>query len=205
MQVLVKNPFSQSKLEAKNVIESFWGSDCLYLGAAFSMSSLMGHSEMVGLSPFLVLDAKIAFLISQMNPVNVTHAQQLGPLGLIGAKIKSGSTFVHEEDQKKLNRYEEEYLPKDNQLITSRDETYDQVVAFGSHTINQELWKKLDVGGFYLLASDKDSIQINLEHEEFEAFGKRWPFGVPTEFGWRFKEEEWGLNNYEFAKIRKLS
>ncbi len=205
MQVLVKNPFSPSKPEAKNVIESFWGSDCLYLGAAFSMSSLMDPSEAVGLSPFLVLDAKIAFLISQMNVVDTTYARRLGPLGLVGAKIKTGSRFVHEEDQKKLSLYTEEYLLKDNQELTTQSEQYDQVADFGSHIIDQDLWKKLKIGGFYLIASDKNSIQIDLEHEEFEAFGKRWPFGGPTEFGWRFKEEEWGLNNYEFAKIRKLS
>ncbi len=205
MQVLVKNPFSPSKLEAKNVIESFWGSDCLYLGPAFAMSSLMDPSESVGLSPFMVLDAKIAFLISQMNSVGCTCAEQLGPLGLVAAKIKSGSSFVHKEDQKKLSRYGEEYLPKDNQVITTESGSFDQVVVFGSNTINQDLWKNLNVGGYYLLASDKESIRIDLEHEEFEAFGKRWPFGMPTEFGWRFNQEEWGLDNFEFAKIRKLS
>lgn len=165
----------------------------------------MDPSEVVGLSPFLVLDAKIAFLISQINAAETTYAEQLGPLGLVGAKIKSGSKFVHLEDQKKLIQYMEEYLPKENQLITTEALLYDQVVVFGSQTVNQELWKKLNVGGFYLLASDKGSIQIDLEHEEFEAFGKRWPFGGPTEFGWRFTEEEWGLSNFEFAKIRKLS
>ncbi len=205
MQVLVKNPFSPSKPEAKNVIESFWSPDCLYLGAAFSMSSLMDPSEEVGLSPFLVLDAKIAFLISHLNPVQTTYARQLGPLGIVGAHIKTGSKFIHEEDQKKVSRYLDEYLPKDNQGLVSQAEKYDQVVVYGENTINQVLWKKLEIGGYYLLATDKSGIKIDLNHEEFEAFGKLWPFGEATEFGWRFTEEEWGLNPYEFAKIKKLS
>lgn len=205
MQVLVKNPYSPSKLEPKNVIESFWSADCLYLGANFSMSSLMDPSDLVGLSPFLVLDAKIAFLISQLNKVETTFARNLGPLGLVGASVHSGSKLVHEEDQKKVSRYLEEYLPKEKQNILDQSKNYDQVVMFGESTIDQTVWKNLNVGGYYILASDKSAIQIDLEHEEFEAFGKLWPYGESTEFGWRFAEEEWGLSQYEFAKIRKLS
>lgn len=165
----------------------------------------MDPSDSVGLSPFLVLDGKIAFLISQLAKAGTTYARNLGPLGLVGAHIHAGSKFVHEEDQKKVSRYLEEYLPKENQNIVIQTESYDQVVVFNENTIDQNLWKKLNVGGYYLIASDKSAIQIDLEHEEFEAFGKLWPYGESTEFGWRFKEEEWGLAHYEFAKIRKLS
>lgn len=205
MQVLVKNPFSESRLVPKNVIESFWSPDCLYLDANFSMSSLTGPSDSVGLSPFLVLDAKIAFLISQLNAVATTYARSLGPLGLVGASILTGSKIVHEEDQKKVSRYLEEYLPRENQSITPDTKSYDQIVVFGGTRIDQNLWKQLNVGGYYLVASDKSAIEIDLEQEEFEAFGKLWPFGESTEFGWRFKEDQWGFTQYEFAKIRKLS
>ncbi len=169
------------------------------------MSSLMDPSDTVGLSPFLVLDSKIAFLISQLNKVNTTFARNLGPLGLIAAAIQSGSRFVHEEDQKKVSRYLEEYLPKESQNIVSQEITYDQVVVFGEISIDQNLWKKLNVGGYYLIASDKSAVQIDLEHEEFEPFGKLWPLGASTEFGWRFEEDDLGLSHYEFTKIRKLS
>lgn len=205
MQVLVKNHLALSKVEPQNVIESFWSEKCLYLGANFSMSLLMDLSDPVSLSPFLVLDAKVAFLISQLNPVATTYARQLGPLGLIGAHLMTNSKFIHEEDPKKIGRYLDEYLPKSQQDIVSGEEKYDQVVVFGESVVKPELWNKLKVGGFYILASDKAPITIDLSYEEFEAFGKRWPYGQPTEFGWRFKEEEWGLKDYEFAKIRKLS
>jgi hypothetical protein len=205
MQVLVKNPFSESRLVPKNVIESFWSPDCLYLDAKFSMSSLTGPSDSVGLSPFLVLDAKIAFLISQLNAVATTYARSLGPLGLVGASILIGAKIVHEEDQKKVSRYLEEYVPRENQSITPDTKSYDQIVVFGGTRIDQNLWKQLNVGGYYLVASDKSAIEIDLEQEKFEAFGKLWPFGESTEFGWRFKEDQWGFTQYEFAKIRKLS
>lgn len=165
----------------------------------------MDPTESLGLSPFLVLDAKIAFLISQMETTPITYARNIGPLGLVGAYTKTNSKFIHNEDQIKIDRYVLEYLPKENHDLVTLAQTVDQVIVFGETIVNENLWKKLNVGGWYILATDKGSLKIELDYEEYEAFGKRWPFGESTEFGWKFKEEEWGLLNYEFLKIRKLS
>lgn len=204
MQVLIKNPFFKSHLTTQHLIESFWSPHCLYPNENFALSSLMDLSDPLGFSPYLLIDARIAFATSQLVPGKSCYARQIGALGVLAAYFQTLGIFGHEEDDKKISLFQKEYLPQELQNFISPQTTYEQVIVFGESMIDLQLWSKLKVGGFFILASDKTAITVNLAPEDFEAFGKLWPFGEPTEFGWRFKEAQWGLQNFNFMKIKKL-
>lgn len=199
MQVLVKNIHGEY-FKPLNVFESFWSKDCLFLGPTFSMTSLMELNDPTGLSPFLVLDAKIAFYIYQLDQSVTLLTKNLGPLGTIGAHLISGAKIFHNEDQKKMERYIKEYL-----LVSPVEKggVIEQVVVYNEKKIDVNLWKKLRVGGTYLIASSKGPLELNIPGK-FKAIKRAWPVGVETDYGWVFLDEEYGLENFEFAKIKKL-
>lgn len=200
MQVLVKNPYAIA-LPAKNVLPSFWSDDCLYMDQAFSMTSLMELTDPLGLSPFLVVDARVAFTLYLLKKGRALYTRNAGALGALGGHIISESAITHNEDPKKFDLYAKEYLPH---AVKVPQEPYDQIICFNSKTVDPVLWKKLEVGGYYILATNEGSLTVN-PPGKFEAFGKIWPKGMPTEFGWKFKEENLGLAGLEVAKIKKLS
>lgn len=200
MQVLVKNPYAVA-LPAKNVSQSFWSDDCLYMAPEFSMTSLMELTDPLGLSPFLVVDARVGFTLNLLKKGRSLLTRNVGALGAIGAHIISQSAITHHEDPKKFDLYAKEYLPH---KVDAGTEPYDQILCFNSKAIDPVFWKKLEVGGFYILATTEGSLSIN-PPGKFEAFGKIWPKGMATEFGWKFKEENLGLQGLEIAKIKKLS
>lgn len=199
MQVLVKNPYAVA-LPAKNVTPSFWSDDCLYMQNTFSMTSLMELTDPLGLSPFLVVDARVGFSINLLKKGRSLLTRNIGALGAIGAHIISQSAITHHEDPKKFDQYVKEYLPH---KVESGTEPYDQILCFNSKTIDPVYWNKLEVGGFYILATTEGSLTIK-PPGKFEAFGKIWPKGMSTEFGWKFTEENIGLQGLEIAKIKKL-
>jgi hypothetical protein len=197
MQVLVKNSYAQ-ELEVENIHESFWDPNSFYMDEYFSMSSIFELSDPLGLSPFYFLDPRIAFLISQMKSGGDLVMRGLGPVATVAAlgKVERG---MHFEDQAKVKNTIHEYLPKSNvETLLS----YDQVVVFGEQKIDEVLWKNLRPGGFYLLGSITG--KINPLVDQYEPFGKMWPIGMPTEFGWRFNDSSSGLVEFEFAKLKKL-
>ncbi|MFP5385963.1 MAG: hypothetical protein ACLGHN_07775 [Bacteriovoracia bacterium] len=197
MQVLVKNPFTP-EIEPKGLVESFWSPNCLYPGHDFSFSVLLDLSNNVSLSPFLMLDPKVAFTVSQVNKAEA-FCKNLGPLGTLGVHFFSGEKVIHEENQKEFLKYQEEYLPHNP---ASESLTYEQVVVFGENSIDEKLWNKLTPGGFYIIGTQG---RITAGNFNVEPFGKPWPLGVATEIGWRFNASELGLEEFEFAKFRKLS
>ncbi len=197
MQVLVKNSFAQ-EIELKGTHESFWDPNVFYVDETFSISDLINLSDPLGFSPYYFLDPRVAFLISQLHKGGELFARGLGPVGTV-ATMGAVQKVMHTEDPQKVSRVIEEYLPHSNVQNLSN---YDQVIVFGENKVDEILWKKLRVGGFYLIGS----IQGSIEHpkEAFEAFGKLWPMGIPTEFGWRFQDSLSGLNEFELMKIKKL-
>lgn len=198
MQVLVKNKNAE-EVVLKDVIESFWDANCFYPNDDFSVTSLFELSGSLRFSPFYFLDARLAFMISQLEKESSIYVQGLGPLGTVAALGFSGSGF-HQEDPVKVRTYVKEYLPSDPIKMNDK---YDLIINFGETSINTEQWKKLKVGGFYLGGSIGGP--INLTRYNFEAFGKIWPFGEATEFGWHFNVAELGLENFYFVKIKKLA
>ena len=197
MQVLVKNPFTP-EINSPGLKESFWSPNCLYPDEDFSFSSLLGLSDPLGLSPFLMLDPRVAFIISQVEK-KVSFCKNLGAMGTIGVHFFSGEKIIHEENQKAFSKYQEEYLPHNP---ISGHSLFEQVVVFGENTIDEKLWKKLSPGGFYIMGALGKIIPGNYR---VGPFGKLWPVGMPTEIGWKFNERELGLEDFEFAKLRKLS
>lgn len=166
------------------------------MGPVFSMSSLMSLTDTLGLSPYFVLDPKSAFLISRLDKGSV-YIHGTGALAAVAAMARTGRGFF--QDGKKLDDYIKEYLPF-NPL--HEDEEYEQILSFGHNKIDPSLWKKLKKGGFYILGAQE---KLDLTGFQFEAFGKLWPVGEATEFGWRFDSEESGLTKFETAKLKKLS
>lgn len=200
MQVLVKNPFATA-LPAKNVTASFWSPDCLYMNSDFSMTSLMELTDPLGLSPFLVVDARVGFMLYLLKKGESLCTRGVGSLGAIGAHILSGGALNHSEDQKKIELYAKEYLPHKLEAAT---EPFDQVLCFNQKSVDVGLWKQLKVGGHYIFGTTEGQLSIN-PPGKFEAFGRIWPSGMPTEFGWKFNDDMAGLGGLEFAKIKKLS
>ena len=197
MQVLVKNSFAQ-EIELRGAHESFWDPNVFYMDDNFSISELISLSDPLGFSPFYFLDPRMAFLISQLNKGGELFARGLGPIGTVAAMGKV-QKVMHTEDFHKVGKVIEEYLPEGNFQNLSN---YDQVIVFGESEVDEILWNNLRVGGFYLIGSMGGSIVY--PKEAFEAFGKVWPIGSPTEFGWKFQDSLSGLNEFEFTKIKKL-
>lgn len=200
MQVLVKNP-NASPITAPGLTPSFWSEEVLFMGPMFSMTSLMELSDPLGLSPFLVIDAKIAFLLSLMNKGQSLYARKIGALGVVAAHIISGAGLTHHEEHKKVERYSSEYL---KHSIPAAVAPYDQVVVFGETSVDPELWKQLKTGGTYIFGSTSVPMFVN-PPGTFDALGKLWPEGLATEFGWRFNDDQWGLCDLEVYKLKKLS
>lgn len=196
MQILVKNTYGP-ELKLSDVKESFWSDDCLYMGDSFSLSDLMEQTDLVGLSPFYFLDPRVAFGLFQLKEGSL-YARGLGSVGTVAAFMMCKEGWCAENRDQILKNIKE-YLPF-NPLKDSK--TYDQIMTFGEKKIDDQLWEKLKVGGFYYLSST--SGKIDLGDKKFEAFGKLWPIGEATEFGWKFNSKVSGLENFEFAKVKKL-
>lgn len=195
MQVLVKNIYCQD-LQTKGLSQTFWDPDSYEMGAEFSVSSVMELSGTLGLSPYFVVDARVAFMVSQLNKGSV-YVRGLGDLAATLALMKAGSGYV-ENITKKLDQYIKEYLPS-NPL--KEEKLYQQILTFGEKTIDSSLWDRLSPGGFYYMGVTEG--ELNPSGVYFEAFGKLWPYGEATEFGWRFGPDIQGLSGFEFAKLRK--
>lgn len=199
MQVLVRNPHG-SRFRPQNVVESFWSKDSLYLGPTFAMTSLLELNDPKGLSPFLVLDARIAFYIDQLELADSLITKNLGPLGTVGAHLKTNAKIYHNEDPRKFDRYVKEFLPE-NPVKEFKE--VGEVIVYNETSIDKTLWSRLKKGGYYLIASGKEPLEID-PPGKFEVIKESWPAGMETEVGWRFVNEDLGLENFEFAKIRKL-
>lgn len=203
MQVLLKNPYAGIDLKDLDVFPSFWSEDCLFMGPRFSMSSLMQVSDPVGLSPYLILNSQIAFLLSLLEQRTTTLAHNLGPLGTVGAYLFTKNSMIYREDESKIKKYLGEYVPKD-QGMPAVQTLPDQMIIFGENTIRQSLWEKLAVGGVFILGVSKQKITIDPTFK-FEALGKLYPSGEATEFGWRFDDENIGMEEFEVVKLKKLA
>lgn len=195
MQVLVKNIYC-ADLKSHGLNPYFWDSECFEIGPHFSMSSLLDLTDSLGLSPYFVLEAKMAFMVSQLGKGDI-YLRGVGALTATAALMKAGTGYVS-GDQESLKQYITEYLPADP--ITHKD-SYQQVLTFGETEIDSSVWEKLRPGGFYFLGTDNKTMKLS--DKKFEAFGKLWPSGEPTEFGWRFGKETPELSGLEFAKIKK--
>lgn len=200
MQVLIENPNAPFLNKPKVLIPSFWSPSMFFMGPEFSMTSLIDLSDPLGLSPFLSVDVKVAFLISQIESGVSVFAKNMGALGVVALQFSS-TTVSHHEDRKRLEQYYREYLPAGKRVIAPEFDEYDQVVVFGESKINPDLWSKLKIGGHYIFGAI-EKLEFPAE-SFFEAKGKLWPFGEATEFGWRFQEETLGLPEFEFAKLQK--
>lgn len=161
------------------------------------MTSLMDLTNPLGLSPYFVVDAGMAFMISRVEKGRI-YIRGPGELGSTAILMKAGEGFVA-GDRNKLRQYIREYLPSDP-LVES--ESFEQILTFGENRVDPVLWEKLNPGGFYQLGVKAGP--IDLSGFKFEAFGKLWPWGQATEFGWRFDDETPGLTGFEFARIKKL-
>lgn len=104
------------------------------------------------------------------------------------------------ENSLELEKYLPEYVNA-SPLITA--DTYSQIITFNEDRPDEKLWGRLKTGGFYLLGTTGKKISV--EGFAAEPFGKLWPYGEATEWGWRFTEEVWGLYQFEFVKVKKLS
>ena len=197
MQVLVKNPHGP-QIKLADVVPSFWDTDCVYPDDHFSFAALMDQTDLVGLSPYFFLDARIAFMLSELTRATV-YARGLGSLGAVAAFSKAGSGD-HSENVNKTQTFIQEYLPLDPILKIN---SFDQIICFGEEEIDMDLWKRLNTGGTYLLGSLTGPMK--LKTFDFEAVGKMWPMGGPTEFGWEFDDDSIGPGHFYFTKLKKLS
>lgn len=200
MQVFLKNPKVKSDLNASDLIPSFWSEESFYPGPRFSMISLM-LLDQEELSPYLVLNAQVALLLSLLDKKVPTKVFNLGPLATVGASLLVGEMVIHEENSPKLQEYYKEYFGEIPIDVSSTG--LKQVLVFNESTIRAHLWKELEVGGTYILGST-EGIQID-PSLSFESLGRPYPVGEKTEFGHRFQEENLGLLNFEVVKIKKLA
>lgn len=164
----------------------------------FSFAKLFNLTDPVGLSPFISLDAKRAFLLFQLNKSGPTLVKGMGALGVIGSFLVTRVPIIHKEN---LSSYEEEYLPR-GLSVSVEGNGFNQALVFGENDIDHEIWNALPVGGVYILGGSK--IKNSLSAQSFESLGHLWPLGQSTEFGWEFNKIELGLDNFEFLKLRKL-
>lgn len=201
MQVFLKNPKAKSDLKALDLIPSFWSHESFYPGPRFSMSSLM-LLDQGNLSPYLVLNAQVALLLSLLDKKTPTKVFNLGPLGIVGASLLVGEVVLHEENSSKLQEYFKEYFGEIPEKGTSVG--LKQVLVFNESKIRADLWDELEVGGTYIIGASTRPIQMD-PSLSFEALGRSYPVGEKTEFGHRFQEEHLGLSHFEIVKVKKLA
>ncbi|WPU66444.1 hypothetical protein [Peredibacter starrii] len=200
MQVLIENPDAKLKAKPKTLLPSFWSPSMFYMGPTFSMTSLFDLSDPLGLSPFVSVDAKIAFLIGQIDSEGAVYAKNMGALGVVGLQFISRSV-THAEDPKKILDYYREYFSSGTEINPDVN-SFDHVVVFGEARVVPELWQKLKSGGTYIFGATEPLIFP--DPALFEAKGNLWPVGESTEFGWKFNNDELGLSQFEFGRIQKL-
>jgi hypothetical protein len=191
MKVLVKNPFN-SDCPTLGLTPSFWDDDTYYPQADFSFGKIMTLIGPLGLSPYLLLDPKISFL-SSLAQKGDTYCRGLGPLGVLAVYFRSEGKISSPDREE---RYEIEYLPsKPKEAMPS----FDQIVIFGETHVDLKLWDQLKVGGRYVLGAQGD-LFLNVNAE---TYGRHWPLGMPTEYGWKFDVKDLGLENFELMILKK--
>lgn len=200
MKVFFRNPKVDTDLNATDLIPSFWSDSCFYPGPGFSMSTLMVLDDQY-LSPYLVLNAQVALLLSLLDIRSPTKVVRLGPLATVGASLISGDVVIHQENLSKVEEYLKEYYGSIPERLSQGE--LQQVLVLNEQTINPVLWDELAVGGTYILGT-RGTIQVD-DTFKFEAIGRSFPIGENTEFGHRFHDETLGLNNFEIVKIKKIA
>jgi hypothetical protein len=205
LQVLIQNHFYREKISPKGLTCSFWSSSAYFIDSTFSINSTLNQEDSIGPSPYFIVDAKIALLISLLKVGKNTYVRGIGSMGTVAAISQTQSEVHNIEDEIEIAKYKEEYFPK-TKLPLIKTDFYGQVVTLNETTIDRELWAKLAIDGIYILGGSISEIQIDLMPKQFEAIGNFWPIGEATEHGWCFKNlNELGLTNFEFFRLRKLS
>lgn len=202
MQVLVENPYAPLRERPTELLESFWSETTYYMTPMFSITSLLSQSDVVGLSPYALVDARVAIMISRLNPAESAFTKNVGALGMTVVAFHS-SCVGSEERRADVAKYFKEYLPQERIPVIGA-QLYDQIIVYDETEIDLELWKKLKVGGHYIFGSSKGPLSYSIPPKHFDAIGVLYPYGEATEFGWKFEEDELGLKGFEFSKLKKL-
>ena len=206
MQVLLENPFNPLGSVTDNVTQSFWSDNCLYMDSNFSINAMLKMTDPVGLSPFFILDARIALLISLVSKNSSLLTRGLGPQAVVACLSNFKSQLEHFENPQLIDKYLAEYFPKSYSININKILRPKQIIIYNEIEIDLKLWEKLDIGGMYILGTTSKSPILNLSPSRFEAIGNLWPVGESTEFGWKFetKNDELGLNGFEIHRLKKI-
>ncbi|MBY0517474.1 MAG: hypothetical protein K2P81_11220 [Bacteriovoracaceae bacterium] len=201
MQVLVKNPWANFEVP-KTLDESFWSSNSFYLKKDFSFSSMFELDT--DFSPFLSLDMRMSFISSLPREGQSLSCQGVSALTLIACFFQTKTHIFHDLPEAELTPLLNEYLPADLHHFFSRSQgPTDQVLILNHEPdllmLNEKLMKK----GRLILVSTQGAIAFSPHPKDYEAWGRLWPMGEATEFGWRFTKDCVGLEGLEFSQFNK--
>ncbi len=146
-KVLVSNPETESITRIQDLIPTTWDKHSFWMGAGFSFAKSFMSTNPDSLSPYLLLEARAAFLISLLDTQRDTYLAGVSPLSSLLFFLRTRqqvlSTLSFENH---LKEYTHRILPK-----ASAPGTFSQIVIWDQDAV--EHLKNLSLHGSIYLAS----------------------------------------------------
>jgi len=93
-KVLVSNPEIEMNTQEQNLIPTTWDAQSFWMGEGFSFSQSFASTATQSLSPFLLLEARSAFLISLLDTHRDTYLAGVSPLSSLLFFLRSSKQVV---------------------------------------------------------------------------------------------------------------
>ncbi len=170
-KVLVSNPEAITQIQG--LIPTTWDEQSFWMDEGFSFSQSFGSTNPQELSPFLLLEARSAFLISLLDPQKDTYLAGVSALSCLLLFLRSKKQIVSTlAFDKYLKEYTHRTLPE-----ASAPETFSQMVIWDQDPT--EALKKFSLHGRLYLASTASLPQA----PEGFCVEQKWSYGEDSEIG----------------------
>ncbi|MBA2406238.1 MAG: hypothetical protein H0V66_15790 [Bdellovibrionales bacterium] len=143
VKVLVLNPEVNSPKATSELVRTSWDEESFWIPETFSFSQVFAETE-EDLSPFMLIDARLSFLISLIDLKSTTWLKDFPPLACVLFALRSKKSFASDSDVKKYwNEYTRQPLP-------DSPTTFSQVVTFTALSVDE--MARLELGAVVFLA-----------------------------------------------------
>lgn len=169
-KVLVSNP--ETNAQTQGLIPTTWDEQSFWMDEGFSFSQSFASTNPEELSPFLLLEARSAFLISLLDTQRDTYLAGVSPLSSLLLFLRSSKQIVSTlAFDKYLKEYSHRSLPQGDPEIFSQMVIWDQDPA--------QALKKFSLHGRLFLAS---TVALPQAPEGF-CVEQKWSYGEDSEIG----------------------
>ena len=146
-KVLVSNPETEFITRIQGLIPTTWDKHSFWMGAGFSFAKSFMSTNPDSLSPYLLLEARAAFLMSLLDTQRDTYLAGVSPLSSLLFFLRTRQQVLSSLSfENHLKEYTHRILPKASALGT-----YSQIVIWDQDSV--EHLNKLSLHGSIYLAS----------------------------------------------------